>query len=105
MASFTPTPDIPILVTSPSTSSERRITPSWTLSQLKQKLEFVTGIPPSAQRLQWKAPGVHGVWMEGEDKELGRWGLVKGGEIEVGYLLLFPFCRYWMWLLDDLLCS
>jgi hypothetical protein len=47
--------------------------------------------------------------MEGEDKELGRWGLVKGGEIEVGYLLLFPFlfpfCRYWMWLLDDLLCS
>jgi len=83
MTSFTPTPDIPILVTSPSTSSERRITPSWTLSQLKQKLEFVTGIPPSAQRVSWKAPGASGVPMEGENQELAQWGLVKGGEIEV----------------------
>jgi hypothetical protein len=23
------------------------------------------------------------VWMDGDDEEIGRWGLVKGGEIEV----------------------
>ncbi len=43
--------DIPMRVISDNTSSERRITPSWSISQLRTKLEPITGVPPSAQRL------------------------------------------------------
>ncbi|KAI3327886.1 CAP Gly-rich domain-containing protein [Xylariaceae sp. AK1471] len=46
--------DVPLLVTSENSSSERRITPSWSISQLKNKLEPVTGIPPSCQRIKLK---------------------------------------------------
>ncbi|KAI1266242.1 CAP Gly-rich domain-containing protein [Xylariaceae sp. FL1019] len=46
--------DVPLLVTSENSSSERRVTPSWSISQLKTKLEPVTGIPPSCQRLKLK---------------------------------------------------
>lgn len=49
--------DVPLQVVSDSTSSERRITPSWTIAQLKAKLEPVTGIPPSSQRLVLKTNG------------------------------------------------
>ena len=44
--------DIPVFVTSDQTSSERRISPSWSISELKSRLETITGIPPSSQRLQ-----------------------------------------------------
>lgn len=44
--------DIPIFVTSDQISSERRISPSWTISELKSKLETITGIPPANQQLQ-----------------------------------------------------
>ncbi|KIH91568.1 cell polarity protein [Sporothrix brasiliensis 5110] len=43
--------DVPMLVISDTASSERRITPSWTISTLKAKLEHITGVPPSAQTL------------------------------------------------------
>ncbi|KAI9716545.1 MAG: hypothetical protein M1812_005276 [Candelaria pacifica] len=43
--------DIPLQIASENSASERRITPSWTIAQLKTKLEPVTGIPPSCQRL------------------------------------------------------
>jgi tubulin-folding cofactor B len=43
--------DITVIVTSDLTSSERRISPTLTLSQLKAKLETITGIPPPSQRL------------------------------------------------------
>lgn len=49
--------DVPLHVVSDNSSSERRITPSWSISQLKAKLEPVTGVPPSSQRLVLKAPG------------------------------------------------
>jgi tubulin-specific chaperone B len=88
-------PDIPLIITvpgpSPSSppllSAERRISPSWTIGQLKAKLEPVTGIPPSAQRLRTR--GFDGNWveMEGEDKSVAdrEWGagVRRGGEIEV----------------------
>lgn len=48
--------DVPMLVISDNTSSERRITPSWTISQLRGKLEHITGVPPSAQKLSIKTP-------------------------------------------------
>ena len=89
-------PDIPLSITvssesgAPLVASERRITPSWTISQLKAKLEPVTGVPASSQSLRTRA--LDGTWIaiggggEDEDKVLigdMRWGLRRGGEIEV----------------------
>jgi Ubiquitin-like domain len=96
-------PDIPLIITIPDPSptsppllsAERRISPSWTIGQLKAKLEPVTGIPPSVQRLRTR--GFDGGWvaMEGEERSLGdrEWGagIRRGGEIEVSIWLLRPF--------------
>ncbi|KAF5678926.1 tubulin specific chaperone cofactor B [Fusarium heterosporum] len=46
--------DVPLVVIAEFAQSERRITPSWSISQLKTKLETVTGVPPSCQRLSLK---------------------------------------------------
>lgn len=91
--SFQPTPtDIAVAITTPSTSShsdeprlhsERRITPTWTLQQVKSKLETMTGVPPSSQRLRLKTPGLPDQWVEGDDSIIGNWGLARGSEIEV----------------------
>ncbi len=43
--------DINIFVTSDLTSSERRISPNWSINYLKSRFEPVTGIPPSFQKL------------------------------------------------------
>jgi hypothetical protein len=87
--------DIPLTISVPGLtpssppllSAERRISPSWTIGQLKAKLEPVTGIPPSAQRLRTR--GFDGNWVELEsderlvaDREWGA-GIRRGGEIEV----------------------
>ena len=78
--------DIPLQITSENASAERRVTPSWTVAQLKTKLEPVTGIPPSAQKLVLKLPDQNGVVLEAEDEEsvrLGRWPLQPYAEIIV----------------------
>ncbi|TDZ23097.1 Cell polarity protein alp11 [Colletotrichum orbiculare MAFF 240422] len=46
--------DVPLQVVSENSSSERRITPSWTISQLRYKLEPISGIPPSSQVISLK---------------------------------------------------
>ncbi|KAF7502528.1 hypothetical protein GJ744_005615 [Endocarpon pusillum] len=70
MAYQPPAPDIPLQVTvpsaskddkSPQISAERRINPSWTISQLKAKLEPITGIPPGCQHLRIR--GLDGEWV------------------------------------------
>ena len=61
--------DVPLLVTSENATSERRITPSWTVSQLKTKLETMTGVPPASQRLFLKTPGKENVAIEAADEE------------------------------------
>ncbi|ODM23608.1 hypothetical protein SI65_01197 [Aspergillus cristatus] len=90
---FQPTPtDISVIITSAGNSSnsnepgfltERRITPTWTVNQLKAKLETMTGVPPGSQRLQLKTPGRPNQWVDGDDTVIGDWGLMKGSEIEV----------------------
>ncbi|KAJ5619585.1 Ubiquitin supergroup [Penicillium lagena] len=91
---FQPTPaDISVLVSAPASGrggegergfvNERRITPTWTLFQLKGKLETMTGVPPGSQRLRIKVPGRPDQWAEGDDRIVSEWGLVKGSEIEV----------------------
>lgn len=46
--------DVPIIIISDNAQSERRISPAWTIAQLKGRLEPITGIPASSQRLVLK---------------------------------------------------
>lgn len=97
---FQSTPaDISVMITNasstesgadPSFVSERRITPTWTVMQLKGKLETMSGIPPGSQRLRIKIPGRPDQWAENDDRTIGEYGLTKGSEIEVGSLP-FPY--------------
>ncbi|KAJ5794463.1 hypothetical protein N7457_001062 [Penicillium paradoxum] len=91
---FQPTPmDISVIITNaalakpgnsePRFLTERRITPTWTVMQVKAKLETMTGIPPGSQRLRVKVPGRPDQWADEDDRLIGDWGLVKGSEIEV----------------------
>ncbi|POR38172.1 Cell polarity protein alp11 [Tolypocladium paradoxum] len=62
--------DVPLQVISENAASERRITPSWTISQLKAKLETVTGIPPSSQRLSLQTSvGAERILIDGADED------------------------------------
>lgn len=93
MMSLQTAPDVPLLIIVPSSSkdaaappqlsAERRINPSWTVGQLKAKLEPITGIPPSWQDLRIR--DVDGSWspITGDDRCIGEWSLRRGGEIEV----------------------
>lgn len=88
MASWATTRDVPVLVVSSAASSERRVNPSWTISQLKAKLESVTGIPPSAQALTLRLPGSpQGTSISAENEHLTKlelWSLPPYAEIHVG---------------------
>lgn len=78
--------DVSLYVTSPTTSSERRITPSWSLTQLRKKLEPITGIPPHAQQLTLKVAGKEPVSIEAandDETQIGNFGLVALAEILV----------------------
>ncbi len=82
--------DVPLLVTSENSSSERRITPSWSISQLKSKLEPVTGIPPSCQRLKLKTSANETVAIEAENEDvtlLSNFHLAPYAELQVRYTL------------------
>lgn len=61
--------DLPLQITSENSSSERRITPSWTIGQLKAKLEPVTGIPPLSQKLTLKIGGRDPITIQAIDEE------------------------------------
>jgi len=65
--------DVSLHVSSPLIRTEKRISPSWTVSHLKGRLETVTGIPPSSMKLTLKFSGSQDVEIEGEDKEMGTW--------------------------------
>lgn len=61
--------DVPLYVVSDYTSSERRITPAWSISQLKAKLEPITGIPPSCQQIFLKTSAAEKIAVEAQDEE------------------------------------
>ncbi|KZF20707.1 hypothetical protein L228DRAFT_249498 [Xylona heveae TC161] len=78
--------DIPLQITSENAASERRITPSWSIAQLKTKLEPVTGVPPFAQRLALRVAGQAPRPIEAVDEEntqVGDFGLRAYAEIYV----------------------
>lgn len=79
--------DVPLIVVSDTVSSERRITPSWTIGQLKAKLEPITGVPPSCQRLSLKTSGSESIPIEAADEEstyLASFPLSPYAELHVG---------------------
>jgi hypothetical protein len=97
---FQPTPtDVSVIITSSSVArsadseprflTERRITPTWTVEQVKSKLETMTGVPPGSQRLRVKVPGRPDQWADNDAQLIGDYGIVKGSEIEVGFFLSF----------------
>ncbi|KAI1007498.1 hypothetical protein K3495_g722 [Podosphaera aphanis] len=78
--------DIPLQIISPNSCSERRITISWTIGQLKAKLEPITGIPPLSQKLTLKVGGQQSVDLAAVDEEnmrLESFTLVPYAEIHV----------------------
>ncbi|KAL8712848.1 MAG: hypothetical protein Q9220_003056 [cf. Caloplaca sp. 1 TL-2023] len=79
--------DIPILVTSSTTSSERRVNPSWTITQFKAKLEPITGIAPWLQTLTLRLPGrSEGTILSAKDEDLTQlasWSLSPYAELHV----------------------
>ena len=106
---FQPTPaDVTAIISTPSSdsnantssgfASERRICPTWTITQLKAKLETMTGIPPGSQSLRLKVPGRQdqSLWVAGEDENstIGDWGLVNRCEIEVFIFYHIIIFRY-----------
>lgn len=93
MAAMGSAADIPILIVSDNSSSERRISPSWTISQLKGRLEPVTGVPGSYQRLSFRIGSQDGQPIQAADEEsttLVSWPLQPYAEIRVGFLM---FCH------------
>ncbi|KAI2784002.1 CAP Gly-rich domain-containing protein [Daldinia loculata] len=62
--------DVPLQVISENSTSERRITPSWSITQLKRKLEPITGIPPSSQRISLKTASKKSIPIEAADEDV-----------------------------------
>jgi len=95
--------DVPLYVVSDYSSSERRITPSWSIAQLKKKLEPITGIPPSCQRISLKTTANETIPLEVADEEavyLQSYPLTPYAELRVSetghrpYLYLGTPARY-----------
>ncbi|KAE9961682.1 hypothetical protein BLS_001520 [Venturia inaequalis] len=61
--------DIPLLIKSANSASERRVTPAWTIAHLKTRLEPITGIPASAQTLSLRVGSQEAVAIQAADEE------------------------------------
>ena len=86
--------DLPLQITSENSASERRITPSWSIAHLKTKLEPVTGIPPSSQKLSLRLPNRPEIAVDAADEEnvqLASFPLQAYAEIHVCWLLFLSW--------------
>ena len=87
--------DIPLQVISENATSERRITPSWSISQLRTKLEPITGIPPSSQRISLKTGNKEAIPIEAADEDstlLSGFPLTAYAELHVSQTLCMCHC-------------
>lgn len=90
--------DIPLLIASENARSERRVSPAWSIAHLKDRLEPITGIPASAQRLTLKVASWPAQPLQAENEEttqLSSFPLQAYAEIQVSFestvfVLLFP---------------
>ena len=86
---MTTTADVPILITSENARSERRISPAWTIAQLKGRLEPITGIPAFSQRLTLKVaswPDQNLQTVDEQNTQLGAFTLQSYAELHVSLL-------------------
>jgi tubulin-folding cofactor B len=84
--------DVPLLVISANSSSERRVTPSWTIAHLKIRLEPITGIPAGCQQLALKIGSQEPVAIEAADEEqtqLASFPLQAYAELTVSFCISF----------------
>lgn len=91
--------DIPLFVVSEYSASERRVTPSWSISEFKAKMESVTGIPPGSQKLTYKTATSEKVSMDVADEDatlLSAFPLARNGEIHVCFDIP-PHSRLLLW--------
>ncbi|KAK4631323.1 Cell polarity protein alp11 [Fulvia fulva] len=78
--------DIPLLVRSENSSSERRVSPAWTITHLKDRLEPITGVPASCQKLSLKLASHPPQSIEAQDEDgtqIGAWPLQAYAELQV----------------------
>ncbi|KAF2129102.1 hypothetical protein P153DRAFT_367376 [Dothidotthia symphoricarpi CBS 119687] len=61
--------DVPLLISSPNSSSERRISPSWSIAHLKSRLEPITGVPAGSQQLTLRVGSQDAVSITAADEE------------------------------------
>lgn len=61
--------DVPLQISSASSSSERRISPAWTIAHLKTRLEPITGIPASCQQLALRVGSQDPIPISAADEE------------------------------------
>lgn len=64
--------DVPLIISSPNSSSERRINPSWTIAHLKSRLEPITGVPAGSQQLALCVASQDAVAITAADEEQTR---------------------------------
>jgi tubulin-folding cofactor B len=64
--------DVPLIISSPNSSSERRISPSWTIAHLKSRLEPITGIPAGSQQLSLRVASQDAIPITAADEEQTR---------------------------------
>lgn len=92
--------DVPLLIKSANSASERRVTPAWTISHFKTRLEPITGIPASAQKLTLRVGSQDAVPIEAADEEslqLHLFNLQAYAEIFVSQIMLSNACPF-VWL-------
>jgi hypothetical protein len=105
--------DVPLNITSENSRSERRITPAWTIAQLKGRLEPITGIPALSQRLTLKLGGsqapIDVSAADEESTQLARFPLqayaelnVRIGDLRVAWLSFSSFASACFILVLDL---
>ncbi|KAL6707067.1 hypothetical protein ACN47E_004819 [Coniothyrium glycines] len=78
--------DVPLIIASPNSSSERRISPAWSIAQLKTRLEPITGVPANSQQLSLRVGSQDAVPIAAADEEhtrLGAFPLQPYAEITV----------------------
>ncbi|KAJ4369736.1 hypothetical protein N0V83_005499 [Neocucurbitaria cava] len=64
--------DVPLIISSPNSSSERRISPSWSIAHLKTRLEPITGVPASSQQLSLRLGSQDAIPLTAADEEQTR---------------------------------
>lgn len=67
--SFQAAADVPLFIKSPNSSSERRVSPSWSIAHLKARLEPITGVPAGSQQLTLRVGSQDGMPISAADEE------------------------------------